>query len=169
MGLWRDLRREYTLPHAKLLPWTIRSTFAETSCVASVCDERARPRDRFGPSRRALRCGTHKRPSGHSCERVARQGGQEGGKRLELPASGLLQVIEDNGGLHCVDLELLREGLDLTQPFRHGRADDEFSVIVRRHIKALENLDEHPSLRLLKTARGKSLEECVVVAFLGAG
>lgn len=82
-----------------------------------------------------------------------------------LPASGLLDVIEENDGLECVDLATLREGLDLTQAVRHGRADDEFAVIVERHIRALENLDHHASLQFLEAARGTSLNKCFVIAF----
>lgn len=82
-----------------------------------------------------------------------------------LPASQLLTVIEGAGSLPMVDAAVLREALDLTQPFRHGRADDEFAVIGPPHLCALAMLDEHHSLRFAETARGRSLDECVVLAF----
>ena len=82
-----------------------------------------------------------------------------------LPASELLAVIDGAGSLPMVDVPVLREGLDLTQPFRHGRADDEFAIIGHAHVGAVAALDEHHALRFLKTARGLSLDECVVRAF----
>lgn len=86
------------------------------------------------------------------------------GKRM-LPASELLTVIEDAGGLPMVDVAVSREGLALTQPFRHGRADDEFAIIDSRHTAALAALDDHPALQFVETARGRSLDDCVVAAF----
>jgi hypothetical protein len=82
-----------------------------------------------------------------------------------LPASELLTVIESAGGLSMVDVPVLREALDLTQPFRHGRADDEFAVIGPGHRTALAALDEHHALRFVETARRRSLDECVVLAY----
>lgn len=93
-----------------------------------------------------------------------RERAKPGSDRM-LPASGLLDVIDEEGGLACVDAATLREGLELTQPVRHGRADDEFAVIVERHVRALEGLDNHASLRFLETAKGTPLDECVVIAF----
>lgn len=87
------------------------------------------------------------------------------GTNRMLPASRLLNIIEEQGGLECVDVATLREGLDLTQAVRHGRADDEFAVIVKRHIHALEDLDDHMSLQFLQAAKEKSLDECFVIAF----
>lgn len=82
-----------------------------------------------------------------------------------LPASELLTVIEGAGHLPMVDVPILNEALDLTQPFRHGRADDEFAIIGPGHLAALTALDEHRALRFVETARGRSLDECVVLAF----
>jgi hypothetical protein len=88
---------------------------------------------------------------------------QKGDKML--PASQLLTVIENSGGPPMVNVRVLREALDLTQPFRHGRADDEFAIINPGHLAALAALDEHHALRFVETARGRSLDECVVLAF----
>lgn len=82
-----------------------------------------------------------------------------------LPASELLTVIKDSEGLPMVDVPVLCEAVDLTQPFRHGRADDEFATIGPRHQAALAALDQHHSLRFIEAARGRSLDECVVLAF----
>ncbi len=67
------------------------------------------------------------------------------GDRLRS-ARQLLEIINstDDRSLAYVSVEVLREGLELTQPFRHGRADDEFATITSRHIAALEALDQHP-------------------------
>ncbi|WP_262285965.1 hypothetical protein [Micromonospora sp. MA102] len=68
-----------------------------------------------------------------------------------LPASGLLKVLEGAGT--SLDYEALREALKITQPMRHGRADDEFLLPVRRHLEALVAIDGHPALRVLEHAR----------------
>ncbi|WP_157747064.1 hypothetical protein [Micromonospora echinofusca] len=68
-----------------------------------------------------------------------------------LPASALLKVLEGAGT--ALDYEALREALKITQPMRHGRADDEFLVPVRRHLTALVAIDSHPALLVLERAR----------------
>jgi hypothetical protein len=55
-----------------------------------------------------------------------------------------------------LDFAALYEALDITQPHRHARADDEFLMPVQRHLRALVALDEHPSLRVLELARSAS-------------
>jgi hypothetical protein len=64
-------------------------------------------------------------------------------------ARHLLGVIDE----YCPDEDIgtgvLGDGLDVTQPFRHGRVDDEFAVLRPVHIQALIALDQHPALRLL--------------------
>jgi hypothetical protein len=84
-----------------------------------------------------------------------------------LQLSDLLNIVEAkrDSSLTYVSVDVLREGLDLTQPFRHGRADDEFATIRARHIKAVEALDQHPSLRFLDKARSRSLDDAMVLAF----
>lgn len=84
-----------------------------------------------------------------------------------LSARKLLEMIRDRRepSTSFVAVESLAEGLDLTQPFRHGRAEDEFATINRTHIAALQALDRHRSLRLLDKARGKSVDEVVIIAY----
>jgi hypothetical protein len=81
-------------------------------------------------------------------------------------ASELLTFIEDMGGYTYLKASVLRDGLRLTQPVRHGRADDEFAVLQQAHLNALELLDKHPDLSFLDTARGKTIDECFRLAFL---
>ena len=69
------------------------------------------------------------------------------------PARDLLDVINSHGNpFPYVDASVLREGLDLTQPARHGRSDDEFAVLHADHVDALIALDQHPSLQFLDEA-----------------
>ena len=81
--------------------------------------------------------------------------GRERDGDFMLSARKLLGVVDDSGGSKwaTVDTAALREGLDITQPFRHGRADDEWASIGQQHVGALLALDEHPALRVLDTAR----------------
>jgi len=77
----------------------------------------------------------------------------------------LLTLIEASGGLFCVQADFLRDGLALTQPVRHGRADDEFAVILPTHVNAIELLDAHPALNFLDSAQGKTIDESIWLAF----
>ena len=83
------------------------------------------------------------------------------------PARALLDTIDANirTPLPYVDVDLLKEGLTLTQAFRHARANDEFATITPRHIAALEPLDRHPGLRILDQARGRSVDDALWLAF----
>lgn len=82
-------------------------------------------------------------------------------------ARQLIGIIEANRGdsLPYVKVEVLNEGLDLTQPFRHGRADDEFATIRSAHISALQALDQHPELGVLDDARGRSVDDLLWLGF----
>ncbi|GIF98325.1 hypothetical protein [Catellatospora citrea] len=87
--------------------------------------------------------------------------GAEGDSRGRmLPASALLKVLEDRGEL--LDFPALREALDITQPLRHGRADDEYLMPVQRHLQALIDLDRHRALLVLDQARSDSKVEDLV-------
>ncbi|HSH60815.1 MAG TPA: hypothetical protein VK988_14495 [Acidimicrobiales bacterium] len=79
----------------------------------------------------------------------------------------MLEIIVSKAdtSLSYVSVGVLLEGLDLTQPFRHGGAEDEFATITRRHVEALEALDQHRDLRFLDKARGRSVDEAVLLAF----
>jgi hypothetical protein len=68
-----------------------------------------------------------------------------------LPARELLKVLEDRG--EPLDFPALREALDITQPLRHGRADDEYLLPVSQHLRALVDLDGHRALLVLDQAR----------------
>jgi hypothetical protein len=79
----------------------------------------------------------------------------------------LLHLLEANDtSYNCLDTNTLRDGLEVTQPARHGRADDEFAVLLPTHLDALDGLDQHPALNFLDTARGKTIDECIWLAFL---
>ena len=65
-----------------------------------------------------------------------------------------------------IDIAVLREGLQLSQPFRHGRADDEGFHLRPQHVDAVVALDQHPSLSFLDEAkRGRTLSDLVRIAF----
>lgn len=64
-----------------------------------------------------------------------------------LPASALLPKAVALG--LAVDQPVLMEGLDLTQPLRHGRADDEWIQLESKHLAALRRLDEIEGLQVL--------------------
>ncbi len=66
---------------------------------------------------------------------------------LTLPASALLPKAVAFG--LAVDPAILAEGLALTQPLRHGRADDEWIQLGPQHLEALRALDEIDGLQVL--------------------
>ncbi len=80
-------------------------------------------------------------------------------------ARELLAVIESIGTPSFVAAQVLLDGLNLTQRVRHGRADDEFAILTREHVAAVVALDQHPALRFLSSARERTLDECLVIAF----
>jgi hypothetical protein len=64
-------------------------------------------------------------------------------------ARDLLDVIDRHGNpFPYIDTSVLRDGLDLTQPARHGRSDDEFAVLQPNHVGALIALDEPSRARV---------------------
>jgi hypothetical protein len=82
--------------------------------------------------------------------------------KLTLPASALLSHIEHEQAVAkanmaeplAVDVGVLRDGLEVTQPLRHGRADDEWIALTARHVEALRALDDLEGLRVLPFAEG---------------
>ena len=83
------------------------------------------------------------------------------------PASTLLDFLEIKSVAYpYMETNTLRDGLRVTQPARHGRADEEFAVLLPTHLDALDKLDEHPALSFLDTARGKAIDQCIWLAFL---
>ncbi len=79
-----------------------------------------------------------------------------------LPAADLLKLAKDAGVV--LDFDALREGLEVTQPMRHARADDEFLAPVAHHLDALRDLDDHSSLLVLDLARTTSRVEALINA-----
>jgi hypothetical protein len=84
-------------------------------------------------------------------------GDEQDRKGRMLSASGLLKILEDRG--EVLDFAALRDALDITQPMRHGRADDEYLLPVQRHLQALVELDDHRALLVLEQARAASKVE----------
>jgi Zn ribbon nucleic-acid-binding protein len=62
-------------------------------------------------------------------------------------------------------VRLLKEGVLWSQPFRHGRADDEWARIRIDHVQALVKLDGHRSLRVRERLVDKTFEDAVVLCF----
>ena len=82
-----------------------------------------------------------------------------------LPASSLLDVVRRRGGLELIVVESLQEAIALTQPVRHGRADDEDDVVTSSHINALGRLDSHPARAIVEKCRNKTHDQCLVIAY----
>lgn len=83
---------------------------------------------------------------------------------LTLPASALLPKAVALGlGVNQVTLA---EGLDLTQPLRHGRADDEWIQIGSKHLTALRELDEIDGLEVLHhVGTHRTVDDMMVTLF----
>ena len=60
------------------------------------------------------------------------------------------------------ELRTLEEGIDKAKPIRHGRADEEWDVLAKRHVEALMSLDQHPALQVLGIVDGMDFEQAVV-------
>lgn len=83
---------------------------------------------------------------------------------LTLAASALLPVAVALG--LSVNQATLVEGLDLTQPLRHGRADDEWIQLGSRHLTALRELDENNGLEVLQhVATHRTVDDMMVTLF----
>jgi hypothetical protein len=82
-------------------------------------------------------------------------------------ARELLDVIDRHGNpFPYIDTPVLRDGLDLTQPARHGRSDDEFAVLQLHHVDAIIALDQHPALDFLDaTSTDDNISDLVWKAF----
>jgi hypothetical protein len=81
-----------------------------------------------------------------------------------LPASALLpKAVTLNPSINEATL---MEGLDLTQPLRHGRADDEWIQLGSRHLTALRELDEFDGLQVLHhVGTHRTVDDMVVTLF----
>jgi hypothetical protein len=81
-----------------------------------------------------------------------------------LPASALLPKAVSLG--LDVDQATLQEGLDFTQPLRHGRADDEWIQLGPKHLAALRELDEIDGLEVLHhIGNHRTVDDMMVVLF----
>ncbi|WP_237768275.1 hypothetical protein [Serinicoccus sp. CNJ-927] len=83
---------------------------------------------------------------------------------LTLPASALLPRASALG--LSIDQETLANGLQLTQPLRHGRADDEWIQLESKHVTALRALDEMDGLGVLHhVAAHRTVDDMMVTLF----
>ncbi|HUC23314.1 MAG TPA: hypothetical protein VMA73_11455 [Streptosporangiaceae bacterium] len=89
------------------------------------------------------------------------------GRSRILSAGDLIQVATDLG--INIEADALREALDVTQPMRHGSADDEWVAPTAQHLEALRGLDEHPSLQVLElAASARNVDALLVTLFRAA-
>ncbi|KAB2808357.1 hypothetical protein F9L07_22850 [Pimelobacter simplex] len=85
-------------------------------------------------------------------------------KGFTLAARELLPIAVSLG--LDIDLDVLTEGLDLTQPLRHGRADDEWIQLRPKHIDALRALDDLDGLQLLdEIDQHRTVDDLMVALF----
>jgi hypothetical protein len=97
------------------------------------------------------------------------QPGAEVNAERVLSPTQLLDKLEElqvnYAEVSLIDLPLLREGVQLSQPFRHGRADDEWTRVGTDHVQALVKLDDYRSLRVRELLANKTFEAAVVLCF----
>lgn len=83
------------------------------------------------------------------------------GAKQTLSARSLIQVALDLG--LDLDKTALRDALDVTQPMRHGNADDEWVAPTAGHLAALRDLDAHPALDVLdRAANCRNIDDLLV-------
>lgn len=81
-----------------------------------------------------------------------------------LPASALLPKALALG--LSINQATLAEGLDLTQPLRHGRADDEWIQLGSKHLTALRELDQVDGLEVLHhVGAHRTVDDMMVTLF----
>jgi hypothetical protein len=86
--------------------------------------------------------------------------------RVHAPRRLLTMLREEGGpGTEWIDSEVVIDGLTLSQPLRHGGADDEWTHITNRHIDALADLDRHDALQVIDQANGSTFHELVVALY----
>ena len=85
------------------------------------------------------------------------------GGRVKSPTALLAIVAQDpeikTDAIDDSELQTLKEGIEKAQPIRHGRADEEWDVLGKRHVEALISLDQHPALHVLETVDGLDCEQ----------
>jgi hypothetical protein len=83
------------------------------------------------------------------------------GRMRTLPARSLIHVALSLG--ITINSAALLEALDVTQPVRHGNADDEWVAPTAGHFTALRELDAHPALNVLDQAKkARNVDELLV-------
>lgn len=82
-------------------------------------------------------------------------------KGQTLPARDLLSKAVALG--FELDVAVLAEGLDLTQPLRHGRADDEWIQVTPKHVGAVRALDDLDGLQVLHHLHAHATVDDMVV------
>lgn len=90
--------------------------------------------------------------------------GRNGVQRM-LSARKLIDVALGFG--ISIDRQALLEALGLTQPMRHGNADDEWVAPATKHLDALRALDTHPGLGVLKLAAKTRDVDALLVELYG--
>jgi hypothetical protein len=76
-----------------------------------------------------------------------------------LAPLGLLKALTEGTR---IDIATLKEGVILSQAFRHGRAEDEWNRITGRHLAALVALDGHDALGVVGRANGRTFESFIL-------
>ena len=85
-------------------------------------------------------------------------------KGFTLAARELLPIAVSLG--LDIDVDVLAEGLDFTQPLRHGRADDEWIQLRPKHIDALRALDDLDGLQVLdEIDQHRTVDDLMVALF----
>lgn len=81
-----------------------------------------------------------------------------GGSWVQSPAALLALVRREpeikTDAIDDSELQTLQEGIEKAKLIRHGRADEEWDVLDRRHVDALISLDQHPALEVLGIVDG---------------
>ena len=89
-----------------------------------------------------------------------------GGSRVESPTALLAIVTREpeikTDAIDDSELRTLKEGIEKAKSIRHGRADEEWDVLDKRHLGALNSLDQHPALQVLGIVDGLDFTQAVV-------
>ena len=80
--------------------------------------------------------------------------------RVRSPLT-LLEIVQTVPQLAWINGDLLSEGVELSQGFRHGRAEDEWTRVTSLHIASLVALDDHHALQVMERARAATFDVLV--------
>jgi len=83
------------------------------------------------------------------------------------PPTALLAIVRrepeiKTDTLNNSELHTLGEGIEKAKLIRHGRADEEWDVLNKRHVDALISLDQHPALQVLEIVDGLDFTQAAV-------